>query len=75
MAKDYKKMYAQLRNNYEALYEHMLDLNEDIRALSTELTYYAEYVSWKNLNEEFLYFQKNAYEIKDENSPFPTLTL
>ena len=75
MAKNYKKMYAQLRKHCQALYEHMLDLDGDNQTMGTELKYYADYISWKNLNEEFLYFKEKAYEIHDGNSPFPTLRL
>lgn len=75
MAKNFKKMYIQLRKHYRALYEHMLDLDEDNHTLIAELEYYAGYVSWKNLNEEFLHFRENAYEVQDENSPFPTLIM
>ena len=75
MAKNYKKMYAQLRKHCQAIYEHMLDLDEDNQTLATELEYYTGYISRKNLSEEFLYFRENAHEIQDENSPFPTLKL
>ncbi len=75
MTKKYRKMYVQLRKHCQALYEHMLDLDADNHMMNTELKYYADYISWKNLNEEFLYFRENAYEIQDDNSPFPTLKL
>ena len=75
MVENYKKMYVQLRKHYQDLYEHMLELGEDNHTMSIELKYYAGYISWKKLNEEFLHFRQNAYEIQDENSPFPTLIL
>jgi len=75
MAKNYKKLYSQLWKHCQALYEHLMDLDEDNHAMSTELAYYTDYINWKNLNEEFLHFRENAHEVQDENSPFPTLKL
>ena len=35
------------------------------------MNYYAAFIKWKNLNDEFEYFKKNAFEIHDEDFPFP----
>lgn len=61
--------------HYNAVYEHMSELEDDNKWLISELNYYAAFIKWKNLNDEFEYFKKNAFEIHDEDFPFPILTL
>ncbi len=53
----------------------MSELEDDNKWLISELNYYAAFIKWKNLNDEFEYFKKNAFETHDEDFPFPILTL
>ena len=75
MAKKYKKKYKRLEERYEILNEHMLDITDDNERYLNELRYLETFIEWKNLNEEFLYFKNNAYEMYDEDLPFSRLTL
>ncbi len=75
MANGYKKMYIALKEQYQELYEHMREIDDDNHLMSSELGYYADFVKWKNLAEEFNYFRVNAHEEYDEDSPFSTLKL
>lgn len=51
------------------------NLMDDINNATEEIRYLQEYISYKNLGEEFVYFRKNAHEEYDEDLPFPRLTL
>ena len=75
MAKKYKKKYKRLEERYDILNEHMLDITDDNERYLNELRYLEAFIEWKNLNEEFLYFKNNAYEMYDEDLPFSRLTL
>ncbi len=75
MANNYKTMYMRLKEQYQELYEHMEEVDDENRMLTSELYYYADYIKWKRLSVEFTYFRNNAYEKYDEDSPFPSLTL
>ena len=75
MAKKYKKKYKRLEERYDILNKHMLDITDDNERYLKDLRYLEAFIDWKNLNEEFLYFKKNAYEKYDEDLPFSRLTL
>lgn len=75
MAKKYKKKYKRLKERYDILNEHMLDITDDNKRYLNELRYLESFIDWKNLNDEFLYFKNNAYEKHDEDLPFSRLTL
>lgn len=75
MAKKYKKKYIRLKERYDILNEHMLDITDDNKRYLNELRYLESFIDWKNLNDEFLYFKNNAYEKHDEDLPFSRLTL
>ena len=75
MAKKYKKKYKRLEERYDILNEHTLDITDDNEQYLNDLRYLKAFIDWKNLNEEFLYFKKNAYEKYDEDLPFSRLTL
>lgn len=70
MAKKYKKKYKRLEERYDILNEHMLDITDDNERYLNDLRYLEDFIDWKNLNEEFLYFKNNAYEKYDEDLPF-----
>lgn len=75
MAKKYKKKYIRLKERYDILNEHMLDITDDNKRYLNELRFLESFIDWKNLNDEFLYFKNNAYEKHDEDLPFSRLTL
>ena len=51
------------------------NITDDNERYLNDLRYLEAFIDWKNLNEEFLYFKKNAYEKYDEDLPFSRLTL
>ena len=75
MSKKHKKKYKRLEERYDIPNEHMLDITDDNERYLNDLRYLEAFIDWKNLNEEFLYFKKNAYEKYDEDLPFSRLTL
>ena len=75
MSKKYKAKFVHLKTQYEELYDYMNDIREDNKQYLTELNYYAAFIEWKNLNDEFSYFRDNAYEKTDEDRPFSRLTI
>ena len=68
-------MYMRLNKQYQILFEHMQEIDEDNHMLATELDYYASFVTEKKLNEDFTYFREKANEENDENLPFQALIL
>ena len=75
MAKKYKKKDKRLVNRYVMLNEFLLDITEDIEWYRNDLRCLVAFIDCKNLNEEVLYFKKDAYEKYDEDLPFSRLTL
>ena len=75
MSKKYKAKYYRLMEWYQELYDHLIDTDDDNRRLTEDLRYYSAFVEWKKLNDEFAYFRENAYDIHEEDSPFPMLIL
>lgn len=76
MAKNKKlKKLQDLQEQYEEVSDYLTNLLDDYRRQEEELRYLREYIRYKNLEEEFCYFQKNAHEVYDEDLPFPYLTL
>ena len=76
MAKDKKlRKLLELQERYEEVSDYLSSLLDDYRRQEEELRYLREYISFKNLEEEFCYFQNNAHEVQEEDQPFPYLTL
>ena len=74
MAKKNAKL-PDLEERYAEVSDHLMSLTEDYRNLEEELRYLCEFLSYKQLEEEFRYFRANAHEEYDEDMPFPYLTL
>lgn len=76
MAKNKKlKKLQDIQERYEEVSDYLTDLLDDYRRQEEELRYLRGYISYKKLEEEFCYFQRNAHEEYDEDLPFPYLTL
>ena len=45
---------------YDELYQHILDLQDEIDRESKELQYMGDYLSWRNLWDDYSYFRLNA---------------
>lgn len=70
-----KKQYRSLQDRYDEMHEYLLELIEDHNRTLAELRYLSEFINYKNLEDEFQYFQRNAHEEYDEDLPFSRLTL
>lgn len=70
-----QNMYKNLQERCSEMSDVISNLMDDINNATEEIRYLQEYISYKNLGEEFAYFRKNAYEEYDEDLPFPRLTL
>jgi hypothetical protein len=80
MAKNRKKPAK--KTKYKNLLEHWSEMNDLISSLledtdryKTDIHYLSEFLYYKKLEEEYLYFRKNAHEEYEEDMPFPHLTL
>lgn len=63
------------RGQIEELYLHMKDLEDELRRDRVELTYYADFLSWMDLWDAFIYFRRNARLEQDPDEPFPRYVL
>ncbi len=70
-----KNKYCSLQECYDEMNEYLLELIEDHNRTLAELRYRSEFISFKNLEDEFHYFKEHAYEVYDEDLPFSRLTL
>lgn len=70
-----KKQYRSLQDRYDEMHEYLLELIKDHNRTLAELRYLSEFINYKNLEDEFQYFQRNAHEEYDEDLPFSRLTL
>ena len=70
-----KKQIKLLEQNYTDLYEHLQDLEADIKHLQKERDYMSGFINYHHLEKTYLYFKENAYWKSDSNLPFPYLTL
>ena len=70
-----KKEYRSLQERYDEMHEYLLELIENHNRTLAELRYHSEFINYKNLEDEFQYFQRNAHEEYDEDLPFSHLTL
>jgi hypothetical protein len=80
MAKNRKKPAK--KTKYRNLLEHCSEMNDLISSLledkdhhETDIHYLMGFLCYKKLEEEYLYFRKNAHEEYEEDMPFPHLVL
>lgn len=71
----YKKELKSLSKRYNEMNEYLLELIAEHEHSVNELRYLYSFISYKDLNDEFIYFRHNAHEENDENLPFSYLTL
>lgn len=70
-----KKQYRSLQECYDEMHEYLLQLIEEHERTLVELRYKSEFIYYKELEDEFLYFQRNTHEEYNEDLPFSRLTL
>lgn len=70
-----QKSYESLQNRFNEMGDYLQSVLADNDRFSEELKYLNEFIHYKKLDEEFLYFRENAVEEYEEDLPFPYLTL
>lgn len=70
-----QEQYNDLQDYCNEMRGHIQELQDDLDLAYKELHYLREFISCKNLEQEFSCFQKNAHEEYDNDLPFPRLTV
>ena len=73
--KEQKKLYQRLQNLYGEMSDLLSDVLDEQRRDSEELRYLKDFIHYQELEEEYLYFRRNAHEEENSDLPFPHLTL
>ena len=73
--KEQKKLYQRLQNLYGEMSDFLSDVLDEQRRDSEELRYLKDFIHYQELEEEYLYFRRNAHEEENSDLPFPHLTL
>ena len=73
--KEQKKLYQRLQNLYGEMSDFLSDVLDKQRRDSEELRYLKDFIHYQELEEEYLYFRRNAHEEENSDLPFPHLTL
>ncbi len=71
--RSFQEQYNILQDYCHEMHDHIQELQDDLDRAYKELHYMREFISRKNLEEEFSCFQKNAREEYDNDLPFPRL--
>lgn len=66
-----KKATVVSRALFDELCELFQDTKEDAEQMEKELAEFREFLHWKNLEDEYRYFQLNSYEVSSPDLPFP----
>lgn len=75
MRKTFKQRYTELQDRFNELsYEFRNELDDNMR-LEEENYFLKEFISFKKLDDEYLFFKDNAHEADDPDNPFPPLIL
>ena len=73
--KEQKKLYQRLQNLYGEMSDFLSDVLDEQRRDSEELRYLKDFIHYQELEDEYLYFRRNAHEEENSDLPFPHLTL
>ena len=73
--KKQKKLYRELQKLHEEMSDFLSDVLDEQRRNSEELRYLKDFIHYQELEEEYLYFRRNAHEEENSDLPFPYLTL
>lgn len=75
MSKPKAMSYDTLSEVYEEASHLLVNEMEDNSRLRDEIEYLSDFISWKNLDDEYLHFKKNAVRDPDDELPFPRYIL
>ena len=70
-----QKKYQNLQERYEEMNDYLLELIEEHRRYEVNLKYLSDFVHYKQLDEEYLYFREHAHEDENSELPCPYLVL
>lgn len=73
--KKQKKLYQELQELHEEMSDFLSNVLDEQRRDSEELRYLKDFIHYQELEEEYLYFRRNAHEEENSDLPFPSLTL
>lgn len=73
--KKQKKLYRELQELHDEMSDFLSDVLDEQRRNSEELRYLKDFIHYQELEEEYLYFRRNAHEEENSDLPFPYLTL
>ena len=73
--KHLKRQLGNLQGRYSDACDELLSTLEEIRRLDKELRYLNDFIHWRNLEQEFRWFQHEAHEETNPDSPFPRLVM
>lgn len=68
-------IYRCLYENYDEMSVFLRSELEGRERDIEEMRYLSDFIHYKNLDDEYYYFRKNAHEVLSEEYPFPTLVL
>ena len=60
---------------YNELYQHILDLQDELDRDSRELWYMRDFLTWTDLWNDYIHFRMNAHLEYSEDEPFPRYVL
>ena len=75
MRKTFKQRYKELEELFDEISYDFRNSREDNIRIGEENYYLKEFISFKGLEDEYLYFKDNAHEADDPDNPFPPLVL
>lgn len=75
MKKNLTKKYNDLIDKYNEISYVLLDALDTINNIEKENYYLSQFISFKGLDNEYLYFKENAHEADEPDNPFPPLIL
>ncbi len=70
-----QERYENLQAFCQEMSEYLQDQKHELAEAHEELRYLQEFITYKNLNDEYRFFAENAHEEQDDEHPFPWLTL
>lgn len=73
--KEQKKLYRELQELHGEMSDFLSNVLDEQQRDAEELRYLRDFIHYQELEEEYIYFRRNAHEEEDSDLPFPYLTL
>jgi len=72
---DLEKEIRDLQERFDMVCDDYVRLKEEQIRDAEKIRYMNDFIVFKNLEDEFIYFKENAHEDQDADLPFPKLIL